>query len=88
MKFRKKPVVIEAVQFTGENWSEVDDFVGRDNFQTTGNAPYEPVAVVHDSVVHKSWLPIRTNDWVVRGVQGEFYPCDPEVFELTYEVAE
>lgn len=76
-KFRKKPVVIEAIQWTGENLSEILNFVG-----PTAN---------HGDV---TGLTIRTlegdhhaseGDFIIKGVQGEFYPCKPEIFEATYE---
>lgn len=80
-KFRKKPVVIEAKQFTGENISEILQWVGKGAFV---------------DAEHK--LRIRTlesgdgshvadaEDWIIRGVKGEFYPCKPDIFHATYEV--
>lgn len=75
-KYRKKPVVIEAVQFTG-NFDEIEEFVG-------GDAEYRPgvglVVATLEGPLHAS-----RNDWIIKGVQGEFYPCKPDIFEATYE---
>lgn len=79
-KFRKKPVVIEAVQFNGHNDRECMTFC--------------PIAV--DPVERKASLIIPTlegemrcdiGDWIIKGVKGEFYPCKPDIFAATYEVA-
>ncbi len=80
MKFRKKPVVIEAIQFTGSNWEKIGEIVGQK----------ASLARKHDSPI----LLINTlegemradiGDWIIKGVKGEFYPCKPDIFELTYE---
>ena len=84
MKFRKKPVVIEAVQWGGaeSNKNAVLAFIGTC-----------PHSVSHD----RRTLIIRTlegdhqaneGDWIIKGVQGEFYPCKPDIFEQTYEPVE
>ena len=80
-KFRKKPVVIDAVYWYGNPDSDIELWLG-DSFE--------------------SWLPsqgklaIRTlegeitasaGDWIIKGVNGEFYPCKPDIFEKTYEPA-
>jgi hypothetical protein len=74
-KYRKKPVVIEAVQFTG-NFDEIETFVGGDAEFRNG-----------ELVIATLEGPLRAspNDWIIRGVQGEFYPCKPDIFEATYE---
>jgi hypothetical protein len=82
MKFRKKPVVIDAIQWN-ENKVEVMDFVGGD--------------VDHTEFNGKEFLHIKTlegemkaspGDWIIKGVKGEFYPCKPDIFAMTYEPAE
>lgn len=80
MKYRKKPVVIEAVKFTGYNLSEILEFCGVES--TTG---------VSGSLVINTLEGIMTakiGDYIVKDVKGEIYPCDSEIFELTYELAE
>lgn len=41
-----------------------------------------------DGVAHRRWLPLAPGDWVIKGVNGEFYPCKPDIFESTYEPVE
>ena len=80
MKYRKKPVVIEAVQWTGENLKEVLDFM------KWRNASHDDVGglVIHTlEGTHSA----RVGDWIIKGVQGEFYPCKPDIFEQTYDLA-
>ena len=94
MKYRKKPVIIEAVQWTGNNTREMWDFLTEkttDYIQTSGDNFY----INHDLVT--GGLVIKTlegehlaslNDFIIKGVKGEFYPCKPDIFEATYETAE
>lgn len=94
-RFRKKPVVIEAVQFNGSNHDEVTAFIGCDGHfkDVAGMAacPYNhrrsgPRAVFIDTLegTHRA----DPGDWIIRGVQGEFYPCKPDIFAQTYEAVE
>ena len=89
MKYRKKPVVVEAMQWTGLNLEEVKDFVGE--------------ALTYD-ILDIAWevgkgrphvfMKIKTlegdmrcdyKDYIIKGVKGELYPCKPDIFEETYE---
>lgn len=88
-KFRKKPVVIEAIQYTGDNASEVTGFVNH----AAGFLEVEPedrgddfdiAAEVWDKL-HSTWVGVKVGQWIIKGIQGEFYPCDADVFESTYE---
>ena len=76
-KYRKKPVVIEAVQFTGLNFDEIEKFVGGDYGK---NEKGEGVIATLEGPLH-----VSTNDWIIKGVKGEFYPCKPDIFAATYE---
>jgi hypothetical protein len=80
-KFRKKPVVIEAIQFTGkqENWLEIEAFVGGDASFMGGKL----VVATLEGPLHAS-----NGDWIIKGVKGEFYPCKPDIFAATYDAAE
>jgi len=89
MKFRKKPVVIEAVQWTGENATEVL------SFGNSGPAPlWGADFQIHglqkkvELLTPESVMTAVVGDWLVRGVAGEFYPCKPDIFAATYEPAE
>lgn len=95
-KFRKKPVVIEAIQLNWGTWNEVCDFLGdaakmeengikgRMGEADSPNAPgqREINLVIH--TLEGDHLACE-NDWIIRGVKGEFYSCKPDIFEATYE---
>ena len=84
-KFRKKPVVIEAVQFTG-NTAVIDLFIGGDGVLqriTDGNS----VVIALGIVTLEGTMRADKGDWIIKGVNGEFYPCKPDIFEKTYEPA-
>jgi hypothetical protein len=89
MKYRKKPVVIEAIHWNGQNLEEIKSFVGD--------------SLIYD-IVDTAWqvgkgipcvnMQIKTlegnhectkGDYIIKGVKGEFYPCKPDIFEVTYE---
>lgn len=85
MKYRKKPVVIEAKQFQGTPESAVAIF---DVFNIPGGR------FIPDNDLKTGLLLIPTlegkmmasaGDWIILGIKGEFYPCKPDVFEATYE---
>jgi hypothetical protein len=92
-KFRKKPVVIEAVQWNGANLREVIAFTDGppDMRSMHSNMKWEEYC----DLVNRDGLKIFTlegkmsaniGDWVIKGVRGEFYPCKPDIFEATYEL--
>jgi hypothetical protein len=89
VRVRKRPVEVDAVQWTGANVAEVEAFAGP-NFQTfTPDNPYaddpDATAAVRDDLHGGTWVPMYDGDWVVRGVRGEMYPVRAEVFTETYE---
>lgn len=81
-KFRKKPVTIEAVQWTGDNEAELAAFAGA-NFETVTDSP-EWTGRVYDAL-HDSWIGARTGDWIVRSVRGENYPVHQDVLDELYD---
>jgi hypothetical protein len=92
MKFRKKPVVIEAVQLRWDNWGEMCDFAGVGKLS---DGKPEGVQSEHGDGLIRMAIPTLEgvmmavqNDWVIRGVKGELYPCKPDIFEATYEAVE
>lgn len=79
MKFRKKPVVIDAIQWTGDNYAEIFEF-------TEGKAyPSEP----HSDILIVSTLEGEVEAvkgcYIIRGIDGENYPCQEAIFNKTYE---
>lgn len=90
MRYRKKPVVIDAVRWTGDNYDELFVWTGeRFLLVPAPDRTEDPdiTAEVFD-VLHSTWVGVKTGQWVIRGVKGEFYPCDPDVFRATYEDAD
>lgn len=90
MKFRKKPVEVEAIQLTKELALQYfrDGKLIFDKFSFNGQYHLE------DKIVWDAYIMIDTlegrmkaslNDWIIKGVNGEFYPCKPDIFEKTYE---
>jgi hypothetical protein len=96
MKYKKKPIVIDAIQWTGENHREMFDFLTENTFdkesmKVSGDHFY----IDHNKV--QGGLIIKTlegehlasiGDFIIRGIKGEYYPCKPDVFEQTYEKVE
>jgi hypothetical protein len=84
-KFRKKPVVIEAVQWTGDNIFDVKLFM--DPLEPTYIAGFTDSDKIMGIQTLEGLMVAKINDWIIRGVKGEFYPCKPDIFEATYEPA-
>jgi len=78
-QYRKKPVIIHAVQWTGANVDEILDFIG-----VNGSASRAKDNCIAIETLEGVML-ASPNDWIIRGVKGEFYPCKPDIFEATYE---
>ena len=79
MKFKKKPIVIEAIQFDGTNGEEIEKFT---KCVARRLATHTPLMIVS---TYKGDVQARTGDWIIKGVKGEFYPCKPDIFEETYD---
>jgi len=82
MKYRKKPVVIEAVQFDGKNYKEISEFTGGVAYPMSMSQTLEPAMFI-DTL--EGCMTADCMDYIIKGVQGEFYPCKPDIFRLTYE---
>ena len=101
MKYRKKPVVIDAVQLSWSNWGEMCAFadVGKleENRPSGCFVDAEGKVLPEGETSEEMGLLIptlegvmlaRQNDFVIRGIKGELYPCKPDIFEATYEKVE
>jgi len=92
MKYRKRPVVIEAIQWNGLNTYEIKEF-GKGNITVEINdlawevGKGAPVVTVLIKTLEGE-MKANKGDFIIRGVNGEFYPCKPDIFEKTYEVVE
>lgn len=84
-KYRKKPVVIEAIKWDGSNVMELLDWAEKhgvwgDDFK-----------IEQDKVViltPEGYITASKGDYIIKGVQDEFYPCKPDIFAATYEAVE
>jgi len=86
-RFRKKPVVIEAIRWTGKNRNEIDSFLGittDPNFANHGYAEDGTLLIKTLESGHGMHT-ARKGDMIIRGVDGEFYPCKMSIFKKTYE---
>jgi hypothetical protein len=82
--YRKKPVVIEAIQLKD---LEIQTLIDLQNFVGLGN---DKLLAVSDGVMINTLegnMKASIGDFIIKGVQGEFYPCKPDIFNLTYEKA-
>ena len=99
-KFRKKPVVIEAVQLRWDTWSEMCDhahvgrldegkpqgcYIGPDGKALPYGIASETMGLLIPTL--EGLMLASENDFIIRGVKGELYPCKPDIFEQTYEPA-
>ena len=81
MKYRKKPVVIEAMQYTGaNNLQEVMEFADSKERPCTWSAE-NGLTITTLEGTHTA----NIGDFIIQGVEGEYYPCKPDIFEKTYE---
>jgi len=81
MKVRKKPVIVEAVRWTGKNWDEIEKIFPYSLTCMNDNRPIEI-----DTLEGK--MTAQVGDWIIRGIKGEIYPCKPDIFEKTYDIIE
>ena len=88
VKYRKKPVVIEAWRVTPENVHQVANWCGGLVVEDAKPGDPSDVYVALKIPTLEGVMTAETyhgGDWVIRGVRGEFYPCKPDIFEATYE---
>jgi hypothetical protein len=76
-KYIKNPIPIEAVQWNGENIKEIADFIGEYTGEIRGGSLY--IKTIEGDM----FAPIGS--YIIKGVNGEFYPCREDIFEKTYE---
>lgn len=88
MKYRKKPVEIEAIQYTGDNGWEINNW-------SNGNVYESPVLEPTEDDSTGKYVQVNTLEgvmigrvgwFIIRGIKGEYYPCDPDIFEQTYDI--
>lgn len=83
MKYRKLPVEIDAIQYQREdNIIAVQDFFGDGNGR---ELLYDEPTNEYSIRTLEGDMHLTKGDWIIRGVNGEYYPCKPDIFEKTYE---
>ena len=82
-KYRKKPVVVEAIQFTG-NHEEIGNWIDQWHNECDGPGMWDSDGALIIATLEGD-MKANNGDWIIRGVKGEFYPCKPDIFEATYE---
>lgn len=82
MKYRKKPVEIEAVKWNGRNFKEIEELQNK-NWQQLQRYENEILIFTLEGTMKAS-----LGDYIIKGVSGEIYPCKPDIFNLTYEKVE
>ena len=86
-KYRKKPVVIDAWQFTKENYSKGTPREFR-NLSVSLWSQHGGAVIGGEINTLGGKIAIFENDWIIKGVHGEFYPCEPDIFAATHEPVE
>jgi hypothetical protein len=81
-KFRKRPVEIEAIQYTGDNKFEVSEWAIQDNGAGAVEYGFDESLLIHTL---EGTMRAQVGDWIIKGVEGEFYPCKPGIFAQTYD---
>ncbi len=90
MKYRKKPVIIEAMLFEtnnepdNKNMNEIMDWANKG--QDRPNVTHNQTEILVRTL--EGLMTAQVGDYIIKGVKGEFYPCKPDIFEMTYEKVE
>ena len=89
MKYKKKPVEIEAVQWDGDNWVDVSELI-KDVPPMMQRVMWRNEHIPNCLMIRtlEGELTARPGDYIIKGVKGELYPCKPDIFEQTYERVE
>ena len=77
MRYTKKPITIDAVQWTGDNYVHIAQFCDK--------AYYDTVLKIQTL---EGTMKATIGDFIIKGIKGEFYPCKPDIFEMTYDKVE
>lgn len=78
-RFRKRPVDVDALLWTGDNYAELVEWAG-DGISQFGHTDKGLIVRTLEGD-----MLVSVGDWIIRGIAGEFYPCRPDIFEQTYE---
>ena len=92
-KFKQKPVEIEAMLWQGGDYDVLNRFCGLNWGRADAHGVYwtaddDKEQVVVWNTAESQWIQVPKGHWLIRGVNGELYPCDPVIFEKTYDKVE
>ena len=79
MKYKKKPVVIDAIQWTGDNYAEIFEFTEGEAYLSSSHSSTLIVETLEGKMAAEKGC------YIIRGVNGEYYPCQEDIFNKTYE---
>lgn len=80
MKYIKKPVVVDAIRWTGDNWDDIEKF---SPYGIKFNYPSRLKSLTIDTL--EGHVTAECGDWIIKGIEGEIYPCKDSVFQKTYD---
>ena len=83
-RYRKKPVIIEAIQFKRDSWNDILSFTNNTANSLTIERRIDGIATCVIPTLEGQHIATE-GDFIIKGVQGEFYPCKPDIFEKTYD---
>jgi len=88
MKYRKKPIEVEAIRFDGDNFEECVEFMGRSKMYLTNVGQLMKMIGEKNIRINtlEGEMTASKGDYIIRGINGEYYPCKPDIFEKTYEL--
>ena len=86
-KYRKKPVVIDAYQWTGKTIGDAITFQKKYDLPWWNMGTRNGITGIIIKTLEGDHI-AQKDDWIIRGVHGEYYPCKPDIFEKTYELVE
>ncbi len=88
-KYRKKPVVVEAVKWTGENFEELANLISSlEVGRPKRRAVYDESDMTLKIKTLEGVMKAQPGDFIIKGIKGEIYPCKPDIFEATYEAVD
>ena len=84
MKYIKKPIEIDALRFTRNNWDEIKSFTNNKAHTLLIEKRINGIATCIIPTLEGEHI-ASWGDWIIKGIKGEFYPCKPDIFKMTYE---
>lgn len=87
-KYRKKPIVIEAMQLTRKYFDEIFEWIGEENIEDSGSGEfYEDTCYIQIKTLEGN-MEASEGDFIIKGIENEFYACKERIFNKTYEKVE